>query len=333
MIRINAFSLLHHNTFGIDAQARQYIEYASEEELTAILPALAGERFFHIGEGSNLLFTQDYDGVMLHSGLRGIQLLEETDADVVVRVGAGERFDDLIAWSVRLGWSGIENLSHIPGEAGAAAVQNIGAYGVEVKDVIERVHAVDLQSGERRTFSNADCHYAYRQSIFKQELRGRYAVTYVDLRLSKTFTPHLDYGNVRASLPEGAELTPHLVRQVITAIRREKLPEPGEVGSAGSFFMNPVVSEQTFRTLQASYPAMPHYATAGGVKIPAGWMIDQCGWKGQTLGRAGVHAKQALVLINCGGATGAEVVALSDRIRADVKQRFGVDIHPEVNIL
>ena len=317
-----------YNTFGIDAKARNYIEYSTEEELISLLPSFNNLPFFHVGGGSNLLFTKDYDGTILHSAIRGITV----DGNRI-RVGAGMVWDDFVEWTVLNGWSGVENLSLIPGEVGASAVQNIGAYGVEAKDVIDTVECMDLFTGERRTFTNSECCYAYRQSIFKGELKGRYAVTYVTYILNKEFVPRLDYGNIRANLPADVEVTPRLVRDTIINIRRAKLPDPTVLGNAGSFFMNPVVSREQFQAIQKEYPNMPFYDVDGGVKIPAGWMIEQCGWKGKALGSAAVHDRQALVLVNLGGAKGEDIVRLCEAVRKSVKDKFGIDIHPEVNIL
>jgi UDP-N-acetylmuramate dehydrogenase len=215
---------------------------------------------------------------------------------------------------------------------GAAAVQNIGAYGCEVKDVIVSVETVNLTDGSHRTFKNEECGYAYRQSVFKNELKGCYAVTYVNIRLSKQFQPNTAYGNIRQAL-EGKEVTPQAVRQAIIDIRNQKLPDPKQMGNAGSFFMNPVVSHETFERLKSAYPDMPFYDVPNGVKIPAGWLIDKAGWKGKALGRAAVHDKQALVLVNLGGATASEIVRLSETIQADVQRKFGVSIKPEVNFV
>lgn len=304
-----------------------------------MLPGLNGQPFLHIGGGSNLLFRNDYSGTVLHSGLRGITY--HTDGtDVLLRAAAGEVWDDVVAYAVSHGWSGMENLSAIPGEVGASAVQNIGAYGVEAKDLIVKVEAVEVATGQCCQFTNAECHYGYRQSIFKQEWRGRYIITAVTYRLSSAFIPRLDYGNIRAELERtyGADyekqLTPDVLRQVVTAIRKAKLPDPAELGNAGSFFMNPVVGRPLFEVLLEDWPDMPYYELdEDRVKLSAGWMIDRCGWKGRTLGRAGVYDRQALILVNHGGATGDEIIALSDAVRADVKMKFGVDIHPEVNII
>lgn len=326
------YSLLNHNTFGMDMRAKRYVEYDNEEELKNLIPTLQGE-LLHIGGGSNLLFKGDYDGTVLHSAIKGIEVLDEGADDVLVRVGAGEVWDDFVAWSVGHGYGGVENLSLIPGEIGASAVQNIGAYGAEAKDVIASVEAIELSSGQKRVFGTAECDYAYRQSIFKKQLKGKYAITYVTYRLQKHPELKLEYGNIRSVLGDKENLTIADVRQAIIDIRNAKLPDPKVQGNAGSFFMNPVVSREKFLSLQKEYPTMPFYEVEGGVKIPAGWMIDQCGWKGKALGRAGVHDKQALVLVNLGGATSDEIIALCETICKDVHDKFGIDIHPEVNLI
>ncbi len=331
-------SLLGHNTFGIDAQCRALCEYDNVERLRTLLAEVRGGRFLHIGAGSNLLFTADYDGTVLHSRIGGIEEVGRTDGRVRVRAGAGVVWDDFVSHCTAHGWHGLENLSYIPGEVGASAVQNIGAYGVEVGDHIRTVETVEVATGRARTFDVGELAYAYRSSAFKHGLRGQYVVTHVTYDLSLTFAPDLDYAAVRRELdargiPPSA-LTAKGLRQMIIEVRRSKLPEPSETGSAGSFFMNPIVSEATFEALRAQYPAMPHYLMPdGGVKIPAGWLIEQCGWKGRTLGRAGVWPKQALVLVNLGGATGTDIVHLCEAIRHDVSERFGIDLHPEVNFI
>lgn len=329
---LNDYSLLKHNTFGMDVRAERFIEYVSEEELISILPLLHEHRFLHIGGGSNILFCGNYDGIILHSAIAGISVVAEDEASVSVKVGAGVQWDDFVSYAVEKGWSGAENLSLIPGEVGASAVQNIGAYGVEAKDLIENVETIDLTDGTRRVFLNAECVYGYRKSIFKNELKGRYAVTYVTYRLSKVFQPKIDYGNVREKL-QGKELTPENVRNAVIDIRQSKLPDPEVIGNAGSFFMNPIVSLEKYEALKTENPDMPHYIVDGGVKIPAGWLIEKCGWKGKSLGRAGVCPNQALVLINLGGATGSDIVALSNAVCKSVSEKFGISISPEVNII
>ena len=330
------YSLLGHNTFGMDVRARFFYEYDSEEELLQLIPRLSADLpLLHIGAGSNLLFSGDFPGAVLHSAIRHIDCVAETDETLLLRVGAGVVWDDFVAYTVDRSLGGAENLSLIPGEVGASAVQNIGAYGAEAKDIITQVGAIDLKTGQKCLFANADCQYAYRQSIFKNQLKGKYAVTYVTYSLRKHPVLNLDYGDIRSHLPAATDsaFTVADVRRAIIAIRNEKLPDPKRLGNAGSFFMNPVVSHEQFQTLRQSHPDMPHYEVPGGVKIPAGWLIDQCGWKGRSLGRAGVHDRQALVLVNRGGATPAEIVALSDAICQSVQQRFGISIRPEVNLI
>lgn len=321
-----------HNTFHIPATADRYVEYTSVEELQDIIPTLQSRPFLHIGGGSNLLFTRNYEGTIIHSRILGAETVEE-DADTIqLRVGSGEVWDDFVAHCVSHGWYGAENLSLIPGEVGASAVQNIGAYGVEAKALIDEVECIDLVTGEWRVFNNSQCNYAYRSSIFKHEMKGRYAVVYVDYRLSKHFRPKLEYGNLSTYL-EGKDVTPATVRQAIIDIRRSKLPDPEVLGNAGSFFMNPVVSIEKYEEIRREYPDVPHYDVPDGVKIPAGWLIEQCGWKGKALGRAAVHDRQALVLVNLGGATGAEVLHLCHTIQSEVSRQFGIDINPEVNVI
>ena len=255
---------------------------------------------------------------------------------MLVRVGSGEIWDEFVENCVSRGWYGAENLSLIPGEVGASAVQNIGAYGAEVSTIIYMVEAVRLSDGELVTIPAEACGYGYRQSRFKNEWRNHYLITHVTYRLSKVFTPRLDYGNIRTELERQgiAEPTARQLRDVIIHIRRERLPDHHVEGNAGSFFVNPVVPKAQFEALLALYPQMPHYHVSDQEeKIPAGWLIEQCGWKGRSLGRAGVHARQALVLVNRGGATGADVLRLCEQVRQDVAAKFGVDIVPEVNII
>jgi UDP-N-acetylmuramate dehydrogenase len=272
---------------------------------------------------------------VLHSAIRGYEVVVENEQEIEVRAGAGEVWDDFVAYTVKNSWYGAENLSLIPGEVGASAVQNIGAYGVEAKDLIVSVETVEVETGRKRIFTKEECRYAYRESIFKKDLKGKYIVTYVTYRLSKQPVFNLEYGNVRGELEKrGGEVALENVRKVIIAVREAKLPDPRVQGNAGSFFMNPIIPRRQFEIVQQQYPDMPHYEVDGNrVKIPAAWMIDRCGWKGKQIGRAGVHSKQALVLVNCGGATGDEVIALARRIQESVLQKFGVAISPEVNFI
>ena len=315
------YSLLPYNTFGIDVSAARFLEYTSVEELKKlIVQGAVTTPFLHIGGGSNLLFTKDYDGLILHSRIEGIEVTEEDDRFVSVRVGAGVVWDDFVAYCVEHGWYGAENLSLIPGEVGASAVQNIGAY-------------VNIQA-EERVYLVEECGYTYRNSIFKRPENKATFVTYVRFRLSKEEHYTLGYGTIRQELEKYPSLTLSVVRKVIIAIRESKLPDPKVMGNAGSFFMNPIVPKEELEALQQEYPRIPYYELADGrVKIPAGWMIDQCGWKGKALGPAAVHDKQALVLVNRGGAKGSDIIALSDAVRASVREKFGIDIHPEVNFI
>lgn len=326
------FQLRPYNTFGIEARAAEFIDYTDARDLSDIFPLAGVARWLHIGGGSNLLFTRDYDGLVLHSSATGVEVVAEDDETVDVRACAGLGWDDFVSMCVGRGWTGAENLSLIPGEVGASAVQNIGAYGVEACDLIRRVETFDTENRSHRTFEAAECGYSYRDSRFKHE--RQYIVTHVTYRLSKRFKPDLSYGNL-SSIFAGQEdrLTPAALREAVIGIRRAKLPDPEVTGNAGSFFMNPVVSEDKYRQLLSVYPSMPAYKVAGGVKLPAGWLIDRCGWKGRSLGRAGVHPMQALVLVNLGGATAEDIMRLAATIEADVADKFGVAIKPEVNYI
>ncbi len=330
------YSLLAHNTFGIEASCNRFLEYASVEEAQQVARVLKETAipYIIIGSGSNLLLTHDFDGVVVHAAIKGITPVDEPQH--AIRCGSGEVWDEVVAWCVGHQYYGAENLSLIPGEVGASAVQNIGAYGAEVKDLIVRVEAVEIATGKLCIFTPEECQYGYRQSRFKHEWKNKYLMTHVTYQLSPEFSPCLDYGNIRAELARRdiAQPSAQQLRQVIIDIRNAKLPDPKVLGNAGSFFMNPVVSRQQYETLAVQYPDMPHYMVdADHEKIPAGWMIDQCGWKGRSLGPAGVHDRQALVLVNRGGATGADIVRLCQTIQHDVHQRFGIDIQPEVNIV
>ena len=328
------YSLKENNTFGIEAKCSRFIEFEDVDEAVEVAKILKGSDtpYIIIGGGSNLLLTKDFDGVVVRSGIKGYTIND----DCRMVCGSGEIWDDMVARSIEAGYYGMENLSLIPGDVGASAVQNIGAYGAEAKDVIESIEAVCIATGEVVTFRCEECGYGYRQSRFKHEWKDKFLITSVTYRLKKSFEPHLDYGNIRAELGKKGISVPtaQQLRDTIIEIRNAKLPDPKVMGNAGSFFMNPIVDRKKYESLAEKYEGMPHYEIdADHVKIPAGWMIDQCGWKGKTLGRAGVHDKQALVLVNRGGATGEEIVTLCETIRKDVKTKFGIDIHPEVNIV
>lgn len=336
MKRYENHSLLAHNTFGMDVRAALFFEYDTVEELQTFLQSddfAHRNRYIHIGSGSNLLFEGDYRGIVMHSALHTLEVVEESDAHVLVRVGSGYVWDDFVAHCVAQGWAGVENLSAIPGEVGASAVQNIGAYGVEVRDVIARVEAMALD-GTTRTFTNEECGYGYRDSVFKRELRGQYIITHVTYRLEKSPTYRLDYGDLRARVEACGEPTLKAVREAVTAIRDSKLPDPRVLGNAGSFFTNPVIPRAQYEALKEKYPNMPSYPIdEERVKVPAGWLIDHAEWKGKALGRAAVHDRQALVLVNLGGATGKEVMTLAERVCEDVFNKYGIRITPEVNFI
>lgn len=326
------FSLEAYNSFHLPVKTRWFMEYETEEELGRILR----DEYFqeclstHIGSGSNLLFINDYNGIIVHSLIKGMEKVGETDSQVLLCVGAAELWDDVVAYAVRQGWAGIENLSGIPGEMGAAAVQNIGAYGAEIQEVIESVETYNQLTFEKRIFSREDCQYGYRDSYFKNEHNDPHIVTHVILRLEKSPRPRLDYGDLRARL-EGKEPTLEAIRDAVLATRAAKLPDPAQLGNAGSFFKNPVVDQATYERLLADNPSMPSYPMPdGGVKIPAGWLIEACGFKGQRHGNVGIYEKQALVLVNLGGAQGYEIALLAESIRTAVKERFGLELMPEV---
>ena len=331
---IRDYSLKEHNTFGIDAKCRRFIEFDNDDEAVVVAEILrqSGMPYIIIGGGSNLLLTRDFDGIVVRSAVKGYYF----EDGYRMICGSGETFDDMVATSIEAGYYGMENLSLIPGDVGASAVQNIGAYGVEAKDLILCVWAIEIATGRPCMWGNDECEYGYRQSRFKHEWKDKYLITRVTYGLSRTFEPHLDYGNIRAELERKGITAPtaQQLRETIIDIRNAKLPDPKVTGNAGSFFMNPVVSREKYEELAARFVDMPHYKVdEQHEKIPAGWMIDQCGWKGKSLGRAGVHPKQALVLVNLGGATGHEIVALCTAIQQDVKAKFGIDIYPEVNII
>ena len=315
----------------MDVKADRLIEFANEDELKSALTGAVKPLLF-MGGGSNLLFLNNYSGTVLHSVIDNINIVAEDDNSVSVRVGSGVVWDDFVAYCVEKGWWGVENLSLIPGEVGASAVQNIGAYGVEVKDVLQSIEAISVDDLSKRIFTNAECNYGYRDSIFKKSLKGKYVITYVTYRLSKKANPNIGYGALKSVLAENPSLKE--IRDAIIAVRNSKLPDPKVYGNAGSFFMNPVIPMEQFVALQSRYPDIPSYpASDGYIKVPAGWLIEKSGWKGKSLGNAAVYEKQALVLINRGGATGMEVKHLADTVIADIKEIFGITLHAEVNYI
>ncbi len=326
-------SLKDHNTFGMDVKADRMVDWSTPDELKSILADLEGPVLM-MGGGSNLLFMSDFNGTVLHSSVTTIDILGITNDHVHIRVGSGVVWDDFVAWCAVNGYWGVENLSAIPGEVGASAVQNIGAYGVEAKDVIDTVQTICLADGSERDFINTECRYGYRQSIFKNELKGQYAVAYVIFTLSRKPVPRLGYGALEQEVERLGGPSLENIRQAVISIRDSKLPDPDVLGNAGSFFMNPVITEQDFNIIRSSYPDVPSYPAADGmIKVPAGWLIEKSGWKGRSLGPAAVYEKQALVLVNKGGATGADIKRLADTIIEDVRQKFGITLSTEVNYI
>ena len=335
MIQKNV-SLSTYNTFGLNYRARYFISIRSEgeainlfsEKETSTGPMLI------LGGGSNVLFTGDYRGTIIHPEIKGIEIEEKNDEYVIVSAGAGEEWDSFVEWTVNKGFGGIENLSLIPGKVGSVPVQNIGAYGVEAKDTILKVRAVSTEDGSVREFDKSECQFGYRKSIFKAAMKGKYLVTKVWFRLAITPVLNLVYGSLADEVAKlgGARLKN--VRDAVIKIRRSKLPDPAILGNAGSFFRNPLVDFTVAESLRKQYPQMPCYEdSSGGIKLAAGWLIEQCGWKGKRYGSTGVHDKQALVIVNYGGASGTEILNLAEEIRKSVWYRFEVELEREVEVL
>jgi len=334
----NDHSLENLNTFGVKAHAKYFAEINCTEDLIDILKSkkFAQEQSLILGGGSNLLFTSDFDGLILKVQVKGIHVVKEDDDYFWVKAGGGVVWQELVESCIKANFGGIENLSLIPGTVGAAPIQNIGAYGVEIKDYCEAVEAIDLENGEKRYFSNHECHFGYRDSIFKNELRDRYLITNVLFRLLKRPILNIDYGQVRSTLEDTGktEFTIRDVSEAIIRIRTAKLPDPAKIGNAGSFFKNPVISRELFNAIKKSFPEIPHYDQPdSSVKIPAAWMIDQCGLKGKKHNSAAVHKLQPLVIINEGGATGDDIVKLSEEVQQKVKNKFGIQLEPEVRFI
>ena len=335
MIReFHQISLRTRNSFGVDQQAARLVEFETPEDLRTLFAAGIPEKWTVLAGGNNILFTRDYDGVLLTPVARGITLLSDDGDEVRVRADAGVEWDDRVEWAVGRGLWGIENLSLIPGKAGAAPVQNIGAYGCEAKDAIRRVEMYCVETGAMLTLDAAHCGFGYRESVFKHDLKGRAIITAVEIALTHTPRPRLGYGDVEREVESRGGATLRNIREAICAIRRAKLPDPAVLGNAGSFFKNPVVGAAAAERLLAEYPDMPHYpAPKGRVKLAAGWLIDRAGMKGRRKGAVGVHERQALVLVNHGGATGGEVIAFAHEVQERVRGKFGIEIDTEVNIL
>ncbi|MCF7884923.1 MAG: UDP-N-acetylmuramate dehydrogenase [Candidatus Marinimicrobia bacterium] len=330
------YSLKSHNTFNIAAKTKYFVECNSIEELQQAVKQSEtgfGPRLI-VGSGSNILFKDDYNGLIIHPNIKGKKLLKETHSSIQIKVSCGENWDDFVEYCVENSYGGLENLSWIPGKVGAVPIQNIGAYGVEAKDCIIEVEALNITSGEIKTFTKDECEFGYRNSIFKNEYRSKYIILAVTFELSKNPSLTTNYGAIQKHLNNYPKKNIKTVRKIIINIRKEKLPDPNEIGNAGSFFKNPIVNRVKFENIYDNFPAMPYYELSQDtVKIPAGWMIEKCGWKGKRIGNAGVYNKQALILVNYGNATGQEIYDLSQQIKADVKKQFGITLEEEVNII
>jgi UDP-N-acetylmuramate dehydrogenase len=329
-------SLKPYNTFGIDVQAKAFDRFSNIEELSACINTYKGLELLIVGGGSNILFTKDFDGVVLKNELKGFEVLSETDTTVIVRAGAGENWHEFVLKCIDLGYAGIENMSLIPGSVGASPMQNIGAYGVEIKDVFHSLKAYHIASGEIHTFDAAACEFGYRESVFKRALKGQYVIISVAFQLSKIAAINKNYGAIESQLESMGISQPSIkdISNAVIAIRSSKLPDPKTLGNAGSFFKNPVVDQQLVDRILEIHPEAPNYpAETGKRKLAAGWLIEQTGWKGKTIGTCGVHTLQALVLVNYGGSTGQQIYDLSSQIIASVEEKFGVTLEREVNIL
>ncbi|WP_297086432.1 UDP-N-acetylmuramate dehydrogenase [uncultured Draconibacterium sp.] len=338
MIRFSEnHSLKAHNTFGIDAKAKYYFEFTELEDLEVFLKSnqsWKNEKLIVLGEGSNILFLNDFDGLVIHPNVPGMNSVWEDRNHEWIEVGAGEVWDEFVEYAVNRGLGGAENLSLIPGKTGAAPVQNIGAYGQEVCRLVEKVKGFDLEKGCVAEFTAAECEFAYRNSIFKHYLKNRFIITSVIFRLDKFPEFNLGYGQLEKQVKEKGEISLSTIREAVIEIRSSKLPDVKNLGNAGSFFKNPVVPKELAEQLQVKYPELPVYAAENNqVKLAAGWLIEQAGWKGKRLGDAGVHAQQALVLVNYGKATGNEIYALSEDIFDAVNTQFGVKLEREVNCI
>ena len=327
------------NSFGFHTVAKHFVEINDIQELETLIRSdvFKSEKHLILGGGNNVLFQEGFfDGIVLYINTKGIEILDEQDNNVIVRAQAGEDWPEFVHFVVKQGLYGIENLAHIPGKVGAAPVQNIGAYGMELKDCFSQCKAIELVTGNKRVFTKEECHFGYRESIFKSELKGQYVITSVDFLLHKQAELKLEYGNIKAYLSEHGIESPTLqqLHDAICAIRDAKLPGVKQIGSAGSFFKNPVIDRVQFEALQKGYPDIPHYDEPNDkVKVPAGWLIEHAGWKGWRDEHVGVYEKQALVLVHYGGGKGEDIVYLAKRIQESVEEKFGIRISPEVNFV
>ncbi len=338
-------NLRPYNSFGFSAVAKYFIEINDIQQLEELIQndIFKNEKHLILSGGNNVLFQNDFfDGLVVYINTRGIETIQDNDNEVIVRAQAGEDWPDFVRYTVENGWHGLENLANIPGKVGAAPVQNIGAYGMELKDNFLKCETIETATGGKRVFSKTECRFGYRESVFKKELKGHYIITSVDFKLKKNASLHLEYGNIKTYLEQNGIENPTLLQlhDAICAIRDAKLPDVKRIGSAGSFFKNPVIERMQFEALQKNYPNLPHYDEPNGkVKVPAGWLIEHCGpttgsdtpsWKGWRDEHVGVYEKQALVLVHYGKGKGHDIAKLAERIQASVKAKFDINISPEV---
>ncbi|HOG23300.1 MAG TPA: UDP-N-acetylmuramate dehydrogenase [Candidatus Omnitrophota bacterium] len=337
------YSLKEHHTFKIPVQARYFAEARTADEILELSrhPVFRSQEKLVLGSGSNVFFTKNFEGLVIKIAIPGIEITKRQDGYAIIRAGAGVNWQELVDWSLQQNFAGLENLSMIPGTVGASPIQNIGAYGIELKDVCEGLEAMDLESGEIREFTSEECRFGYRNSIFKNELRGRYAILAVSLKVSDlsapgvTYRPIASYGDLKTKLEamDPKTLSPRLVSETVSEIRRTKLPNSTLLGNAGSFFKNPVLAEERAKQLIKEHPQVPWFKDSQGIKISAGWLIEQCGWKGKRVGNTGCYEKQALVIVNYGAATAKEILAFAYNVQSSVRETFGIELAPEVNII
>ena len=333
---LHNFSLKNYNTFGIDVKAKTFISVESLEDLRTALQKNYAEDLFILGGGSNMLLTRDIDTTVLHVGLKGKQIIKENEEEVLIEISAGENWHETVLWTLSNNWGGFENLSLIPGNIGTAPIQNIGAYGTEIRDTLVSLKAIDIQTLEVREFSNEDCQFGYRDSIFKNKVKGKFIIISVTFRLTKKdHKIKTNYGTIQQALVEIGVTTATIsdVSNAVIKIRKEKLPDPSELGNSGSFFKNPVINSGHLKDLQKHFPDMPFFDVGNNeFKIPAGWLIEKAGLKGYRVGDAGVHKNQALVLVNYGNATGREILDLAKKVQYEVYTKFRIALQAEVNI-
>lgn len=330
-------SLKHYNTFGIDVKAREFVSIHSEEELREVLRENTGKRIFVLGGGSNMLLTKDVDALVVHIDIKGKEILSEDEDHAIIRAMAGETWHEFVLYTIGENLGGLENMSLIPGNVGTTPIQNIGAYGAEIKDTFVSCDAMNIHTQEMRTFTREECKFGYRESIFKNEEKGNYIILSVTFRLTRrNHKINTGYGDIQKKLAENGIVNPTLkdVSDAVIAIRRSKLPDPKELGNSGSFFKNPIVPIAVYEKAKAAYPDIPHYPVSETeVKVPAGWLIEHAGFKGYREGDAGVHKNQALVLVNYGNASGADILALSRKVQQAIFDKYGIRIEAEVNVI